>query len=163
MDPKANRYFFVEDPRPIRIEGQGSEQLDGHAPVHPQDPSRGIRKVLVNGNDGVLVQAADISGLAPGAIVRLKDLCNIKLKTQELAEFIGQDLSVLKTGAKNIQWVHPAHNLETLVHMPDGTDLSGKCEVMTKDSAGKVIQFERFGFCRFDGKGEGGLIFIFSC
>jgi len=153
VDPKANRYFFVEDPRPIRIEGQGSEQLDGHAPVHPQDPSRGIRKVLVNGNDGVLVQAADISGLAPGAIVRLKDLCNIKLKTQELAEFIGQDLSVLKTGAKNIQWVHPAHNLETLVHMPDGTDLSGKCEVMTKDSAGKVIQFERFGFVRIEDHG----------
>jgi glutamyl-tRNA synthetase len=150
VDPKANRFFFVEGPRHVRIEGKGSELLEGHAPLHPADPTRGTRKVLVRGKDGVLVQAADIEGLGPGTVVRLKDLGNIKLRSQELAEYIGGDLSVLKEGAKNIQWVHPTENLETMIHMPDGTDIAGRCEVLTRTSAGKVVQFERFGFVRIE-------------
>jgi glutamyl-tRNA synthetase len=37
--------------------------------------------------------------------------------------------------------------------MPDGTDLTGKCELLAKDSVGKVVQFERFGFVRIEEHG----------
>jgi glutamyl-tRNA synthetase len=153
VDPKANRYFFVEDPRHVCIEGKGSEALDGHAPLHPNDPARGVRKVLVKGSEGVLVQAADIKDLVPGTVVRLKDLGNIRLVSQERADYVGNDLVVLKDGARNIQWVHATQNLDVIVHMPDGTDLTGKCELMAKDSVGKVVQFERFGFVRIEEHG----------
>lgn len=148
VDPRADRYFFVPGPKLLGIEGGG--EMVGHAPIHPNDPSRGVREVRVDPAEGVLVSSKDMGPLEPGAVIRLKDLGNIKLKGPLVGEYIGDDLSVLKQGAKIIQWVHPTENLDAVIHMPDGKDQTGKCEVMTRDSVGKMIQFERIGFVRIE-------------
>ena len=158
VDPKANRYFFVEDPRLVRIEGKGSEELVGHAPLLPSDPSKGVRLVRVTGKDGVLLPGKELADIGTGTVVRLKDLGNIRLRSQEVGDYIGNELSVLKEGAKILHWVHPKDNIEAVVHMPDGKDILGKCEIRTGESHGRVVQFERFGFVRIearDGRLEG--------
>jgi glutamyl-tRNA synthetase len=153
VDPKANRYFFVQDPRSLTIEG--AEELVGRAPLHPSDPSKGHREVTVNGKDGVLLAARDLDDISPGEVVRLKDLGNVELISEGRAKYIGNDLSVLKQGARIIQWVHPTQNLEAQVQMTDGGTMTGRCELATMDSAGDMVQFERVGFVRIqerDGK-----------
>jgi glutamyl-tRNA synthetase len=149
VDPGADRYFFVWNGRPLEVTGTGD--LKGRAPVHPDDPSRGFREVEVRAVDDkikVLVVTDDLEKASRGDILRLKDLCNIRMTGEGESEYAGNDLSVLKKGARIIHWVHPEENVDATVHMPDGKLLEGKCEAMTTRGAGKVIQFERFGFTR---------------
>jgi glutamyl-tRNA synthetase len=159
VDPKANRFFFVQDPTVLRIEGV--DELVGRAPMHPDDPSRGQREVTIKAADGVLVAVKDIDPASKGDIIRLKDLGNLKIKAPGVGEYIGNDLTVLKQGARIIQWVHPKENIDTTVLMPDGEVLSGRSEVSTRGSVGDVIQFERVGFVRIQ-ELEGKLVAWFT-
>jgi glutamyl-tRNA synthetase len=53
VDPEANRYFFVWGPEPLVIKGVNN--LEGHAPLHPDHPERGIRKSTLTGKDGITI------------------------------------------------------------------------------------------------------------
>ena len=53
--------------------------------------------------------------------------------------------------------------METKILMPDGTWISGLAEPAIKElKAGDLIQFERFGFARYDGKRKGIYEFWFG-
>jgi glutamyl-tRNA synthetase len=151
IDPEADRYFFVWDPKILEVTGTGD--LKGRAPYHPDQPSRGFREVELKATDGkikVLVVPGDMEKASQGDIIRLKDLCNVKITGEDTAEYAGNDLSVLKKGARIIHWVHPEKNLDATVNMPDGEIRSGKCEELVSQAGNKVIQFERFGFVRLE-------------
>jgi len=156
VDDVANRYFFVWDPKELKIVGINS--LEGHAPLHPDHPDRGIRKTIVEGKEGlsIFVTQDDMARAEIGEKIRLKDLCNIKLLTEKEAKYIGNDLSILKEGVKIIHWVKE-DAVPTKLLMPDGTVKEGICEHILKEDIGKVVQFERLGFVRvkeIDGKYE---------
>ncbi|UCE37374.1 MAG: glutamate--tRNA ligase [Thermoplasmata archaeon] len=154
VDDEANRYFFVWNPRQLIIFGE--ERLEGHAPLHPDHPERGIRKIVLEGKDGitVFVTEDDIKKVKPEEKLRLKDLCNIKIISQEQAEYKGDDLSILKEGVKIIHWVGE-ENIPTKLYLPDGSVKEGICERILEKDIGSVVQFERFGFIKVEQK-EGG-------
>jgi glutamyl-tRNA synthetase len=153
VDPQADRYFFVWEPQKILI--QGVNRLEGHAPLHPDDPNRGVRKVVLQGDNGVTVfiTSDDFKKIKENDNVRLKDLGNIRYHKDHPSEYIGDDLSIIKEGAKIIHWVGE-DNIPTKLHLPDGTIKEGLCEPVMDEDLGKVVQFERFGFVRVEKNGE---------
>jgi glutamyl-tRNA synthetase len=160
IDKNSNRYFFVWEPIILKI--IGVERLESRAPLHPDDPSRGIRETVlqVNQDDpemekdiSVFISKEDLENAEPGMKFRLKDLCNIEitkldLKNKCYAKYIGNDLSIIKEGAKIIHWVSVTDNYPAEIYMPDGKVIKGFCEILVKDSLSKTVQFERFGFVR---------------
>jgi glutamyl-tRNA synthetase len=153
VEHDANRYFFVWHPKKLMI--SGAERLEGHAPLHPEVPERGRRSCVipkVAGKHQVYVVEDDLQAIKPGDKLRLKDLCNIEFTDIERCDtkYIGDDLQILKAGAKIIHWVPVSGSILTRVQMPDGSYLDGYCEPEVLRDCGKVIQFERFGFVKLD-------------
>jgi glutamyl-tRNA synthetase len=148
VDTKANRYFFVNDPVPFKI--HKAPGVTVKAPLHPLDHQRGSRELCVCENPVLLVTLADKSDMDIGSIIRLKDLYNVRVTSLEPleAEYIGNDMAVLKQGAKIIHWVTP-NGLSVRVVGPDG-EYHGVAEPGIHDELNNVVQFERFGFCRID-------------
>jgi glutamyl-tRNA synthetase len=149
VDDSANRYFFVWSPKRLTI--KGIDTLEGHAPLHPDHPERGVRKVQISGNDvvNVLVTEDDMSKVSKDQKVRLKDLCNIKITSDNEAEYLGNDISILKEGVKIIHWVSEDSN-PTKLYMPDGTIKEGFSENILEDDLDEVVQFERLGFVKVE-------------
>ena len=127
---------------------KGIDRLESHAPLHPDFPNRGYRKTVLEGKDGIkiFVTNDDLEKLEIGNRVRLKDLCNIELTSKTVANYIGNDVSIIKEGAKIIHWVY--EGIPMKVVMPDGEVKKGICEKELKN--GEIVQFERFGFVRVD-------------
>lgn len=149
IDSKANRYFFVWSPKKVRI--NGVSRLEGHAPLHPDFPERGVRKVVLQGDDhiDVFLTADDLAKIKKGDRVRLKDLCNIQFQSNEEAKYIGDDLSIIKKGAGIVHWVGE-DTLPMSVLMPNGDEKKGFAEKQIENEVGKVVQLERFGFVRLE-------------
>jgi glutamyl-tRNA synthetase len=160
VDERANRYFFVWDP--VKLTITELTELEGHAPLHPDDTNRGERNVkLTRTREGdglnVLVTAQDLSGVNIGDKFRLKDLANVQLIEDNALKYIGNDLALLKEGIKIIHWVSgdEQDTLACQVHMPDNTIRSGRCEPDVKNDAGNMVQFERLGFVKIEQEPEG--------
>ncbi|HMK15640.1 MAG TPA: glutamate--tRNA ligase, partial [Methanomicrobiales archaeon] len=118
VDPIANRYSFVPDPVLLEIE-DGPCGFVAEALLHPNDPSRGTRKLPFDGS--VFIPKADLA--CPG-MIRLKDLFNITLgegKDCLVAKFAGKSLDdARKAKAPIVQWLPPAHTIPCVLHKPDG-------------------------------------------
>jgi glutamyl-tRNA synthetase len=147
VDPVANRYFFVWDPTPLDI--YGVDYMESYAPLHPDHPEKGVRKHVLTGSPiRVWVVKDDLKLLEERGKVRLKDLCNLELR-DGMAFHIGNDLSVLKDKVRIIHWV-PDGAGDGTVTMPDGVRREGRVEPLLDAEAGRVVQFERLGFCRVE-------------
>ncbi|MHA1263724.1 MAG: glutamate--tRNA ligase [Candidatus Helarchaeota archaeon] len=153
VDNIANRYFFVANPIRLSIHGLPTEELIAHPLVHPEFPERGRRTLRVPVTDGtatVFIADSDRAVCQPNSIIRLKDLCNVKItrNTTEIeAEFHSQAMQYAREiKAPIIQWI-PAHeHVKIRLFMPDGMLLHGlgekTCSTLVK---GQIIQFERVG------------------
>ncbi len=157
IDPDAVRLFFVPEPVGMRI--SASETLRSKAPLHPERPELGTRDCAIDKDSMVFVPGDDLEGLADGAVLRLKDLGNFEVSGESLRH-IGNDLAVLKTGAKIVQWAGP-DSVPASVMKPDGTSVPGRAEKAALAHLGKAVQFERFGFAKLDSLNNGNLIAFF--
>ncbi len=148
VDPKANRYFFVHDPVALRISNAPATMA--RAPLHPQDQKRGQREIPVPANPEILLARTDAETLKPGDMARLKDLYNVRITCAEplCGEYAGNDIAVLKQGAKIMHWA-PTDGVPTRVVGPEG-EYHGIAEPGIKDELNNVVQFERFAFVRID-------------
>lgn len=146
VDPLAKRYFFVWNPKKMKI--SGIDSLKSHAPLHPENPEIGIREIKLSGPIEIQAVFEDID-VPPGTIIRLKDLCNVEFTGQGEFKHLGNDISVLKKGVKIIHWVGP-DAVPARIHMPDGRTIEGLAEKAALDSVGEVVQFERFGFVKLE-------------
>lgn len=148
VDTRANRYFFVHDPVVMNI--CNAPEMTAEAPLHPLHHDRGNRKLHVASNPEILVAKSDADNMKAGDICRLKDLYNVRINSVEplCAECIGNDLSVLKKGAKIIHWA-PKDGVPVRVIGPEG-EYHGIAEAGIRDELHQVVQFERFGFVRID-------------
>lgn len=160
VDERANRYFFVWDP--VKLTITELDELEGHAPLHPDDTNRGERNVKLTSTregDGlnVLVTTQDLSGVNIGDKFRLKDLANVQLIEDNTLKYIGNDLALLKEGIKIIHWVSgdEQDTLACQVHMSDNTIRSGRCESDVKNDIGNMVQFERLGFVKIEQEPDG--------
>lgn len=167
VEPDANRYFFVADPQPVEISDIPKEGLLGHAPLHPEHPERGKRSVnFPPPRATIFLDKKDHDALRKDEVLRLKDLGNVRYVGDNKAVFAGNDLAILRQGARIVHWVSAAPNatISVDIHMPDddGTTVKGLAEDDCVRDLGKVVQFERFGFVRLEGDLRGRLQAAFT-
>lgn len=155
VDPSANRYFFVGG-EVVMLKIHGAERLESRAPLHPDHLDLGYRRYVLEGDPiEVLITKTDTRELIQKGRVRLKDLGNIELIEetgfQADARYLGNDLSILKEGVRIVHWVSAEadKNVEAEV-LKEGTIIKGFAEILPDSERGRVIQFERFGFCRIE-------------
>ncbi len=138
LDLKADRYFFVENPVKISIENM-PKKSEIYVKVHPEKSK--MKKVKIGKE--IFVSMKDFVKFK-GNEVRLMHLYNILLDMK--AKFTSEEN---KQSTQKIHWV--SNGIKTKIMMPDGIYAKGLAEDNIKKlKTGEVIQFERFGFCRFD-------------
>ncbi|MFH0816996.1 MAG: glutamate--tRNA ligase [Methanobacteriota archaeon] len=156
LEPTAKRFFFVWNPAELTIEG-APDGLKGRAPIHPGHPEMGDRILHPDVSEGkpkVFIVSEDLAELKPGQVLRLKDLGNVVVGEGNMAKHIGNDLSVLKEGAKIVHWLG-AERAPFKIQMEDGSWREGFVEPAALAELGTVVQFERFGYVRIGKETEG--------
>ena len=158
LEPVARRYFFVADPREVRVEGAPAAMRATPA-LLPDDPKAGTRDLLVE--DGRVLLAADDAKDGP---LRLKDLANATLE-EGRARHEGDDLAwARQRKAPVVQWVPAAGALRATLVMPDASVVEGAAEpALAREPVGAHVQLERVGFARVDEKrADGSLVLWFT-
>ncbi|NHW24070.1 MAG: glutamate--tRNA ligase [Archaeoglobales archaeon] len=140
IDPQANRYFFVADPIEIEIENLPEER----EVLIPKNPNTGEKRVLL-GEKVVYVSRDDFEKLN-GDNVRLKDFCNVILGKR--AKFVSYELLEAKKGRNIIHWLPKSFSKKCKV-LGDRI-WEGYAERGVEKEVGRVVQFERFGFCKIE-------------
>ncbi len=150
LDKKTMRYFFVDNAVKIEIENaKGLKDIE--IPVHPDTPEK-TRKVKVA--DRIFISGKDFNDLK-GQEVRLLHLFNLVLNEKTKIS------SVENKKIPKIQWV--CNGIKVKVLMPSGEWVDGFAEkAIEKLKVGEVVQFERFGFVRFDRKNKDAYEFWFG-
>lgn len=149
VDPIANRYFFVWDPKYIEIinlEINRSIKIQ----VHPNNKNE-FRIINLNQNKIYLCDL-DVKYFFVGQKIRLRDLCNIEIQSLNplIGIYLNNSLKEAKINKiKIIHWVPVNEAMEMCVFTPD-KKIIGVCEPNIKNEINNVIQLERFGFCRVD-------------
>jgi glutamyl-tRNA synthetase len=149
IDKKANRYFFISNPKKIKI--KNAPKMKVSIPLHPDFKNRGTRKFSTSNYFCIEDK------LGKNENYRLMHLFNFKNQN-----FISKNIDD-KLKAKMIHWLPVSDSLiPTKILMTDGETLEGLAEPLTKKlKVGDIIQFERFGFVRLDKKTKSRLHFWF--
>jgi len=155
IDPIANRYFFVWDPVKIRIEDVEPDELTKEVkfPLNPGKPEAGFR--ILKGSSEVYISRDDFERFSEGEIVRLKEFCNIRLNDKEkgVFSFVGWLPEGIKKGKNIIHWLPEGEAIPCVV-LGIERNYEGFAERSAVKDVGKVIQFERFAFCRIESLNE---------
>jgi len=153
IDSKARRFFFV--PSPVKLSFEHDDILTARIPIHPERPEMGERVHEVaplGGSITVEVPGEDLVATGNGGLVRLKDLCNVRLidYTKGSGEFAGTDVSRIRSEkGRIVQWVSAGAEPMVLL-TPEGERITGLAEagLRNKVREGDIVQFERVGYCR---------------
>lgn len=150
LDKKANRYFFVENPKEIEI--KNAPKVEAKIELHPDDKERGYRKFKT----GTRFYVQD--EIEKGRVYRLMHLFNFK-DGKFLSKEYDQSLN-----ATIIHWLPANKELNKVeVLMPNKEIRKGLAEKdAVKIKLGEVVQFERFAFCKLDKKEKNKLTFWYT-
>jgi len=169
IDPTANRFFFVQEPRKLLVK-EVSKEFTARISFHPDHPERGTRVLKVKPNINrkvhLLVSGKDASLFKKGSIVRLMELFNIQIEsangTEITAKFHSEGYEEAKRlSAPLIHWLPGEGGVPCEVVMPDGSVLKGLAEETFRTvSPDQVVQFERFGFVRVDQVNDKIIVFF---
>ena len=158
IDPKAHRYFFIEEPKEIIIENAPEQDIE--LDLHP-DNKKGGRKFKTN--DNFYIYGEDYKKLKDNKLYRLMDCLNFK---KQKGKFVFDSLEYEKYKEKGehiIHWLPKEKLVKAEVLMPDAKLKKGFAEKgILKLKVDDIIQFERLGFCRLDKKEKDKLIFWFA-
>jgi len=183
IDSTSPRRFFAADPALVEITGAPERILTVRN--HPQNAELGTR--TMQAAPLVFIPGADATQLADNETFRLKDWCNVRVRSRRdgtvpmpdgssashlilSVEFVSDEGEV----AKKVQWVADRAKKAASVIVPgDLLDDNGTyrpeslqtvwgwaedaCSLM---EIGQSMQFERFGFVTLDGKKDETLSFI---
>lgn len=151
IDKKANRYFFIPDPK--RIEIKNMPMRKAKLANHPE--RKKSTRTFALGRY-FYIDKKDFDKYR-GLEVRLKDLCNIKLGETSVFTSKARELKAVP----KIQWV-PARFISVRVVMP-GKEIKGYGETnLAREKSGEVVQFERFGFVRIEKVSKNNIVAIFA-
>jgi len=171
VEPRANRYMFVNSPAPLVIKCEG--KLVARVPRHPSFPERGYREIVLEPEGGavtVLVPRADLDELPEGALIRLLGLANVRVvrKSELGAEAVVHSLDPADAralGLKVVQWA-PENGIPTTVLKAEGAELRVVRGVSEPAAAelrvGDIAQFYRFGFVRVEERLPGELRAVYT-
>ena len=160
LDSKCNRYFFIENPKEIKIESAPEQTAE--LKLHPDFSERGVRKLKAK--DKFYVAERDFKEFKEGKLIRLMDCLNFK-KAKNKFFFDSLEYKKYKDkGDKIIHWLPVQKDLvKAEVLMPNKEIKKGLAEPLVKNlKVGDTVQFARFGFCRLDSKKGDKLIFWFT-
>jgi glutamyl-tRNA synthetase len=150
IEPLANRFFFIEDPQIIEMNGATKKTVDFE--LHPDFPNRGKRKVVFNGK--VLLSSKDVKKLEENKLHRLIDCCNFTVQKGRFCVVAGEyeEYKNTKNKGKIIHWLPFEHKtVPVTVHLDNGKEVTGIGEDgLRKVAEGAIIQFEREYFVRVD-------------
>lgn len=159
IDPNAYRYFFVENPKKIKIEDAPLQNVE--LDLHPEN-KKGGREFKTH--EDFYVAEKDYKEFKDGRMNRLMDCLNfIKKKDKFVFDSLEHDKFKDK-GDKIMHWL-PADDglMDVEVLMPDHSVRRGLGEKRLNDvKEGEVIQLARFGFYRLDKKEKNKLKFWFT-
>lgn len=149
IDPIANRYSFVKEPVELKIE-KAPNLKEADVLVHPDKKEK--RKIKLGSS--IYISKQDFDALKGGE-ARLIHLYNIKLGKK--TEFTGEEVKDIP----KINWV--TNPVKVKIMMDNGEWIEGLGEEGIKEiKVGEIVQFERFGFVRFDRKNKDYYEFWFS-
>jgi len=158
IDPLANRYFFVRNPKKLTVKNV-PRAFTAKIPLHPDHPERGFRSFDIEpekGEASFLVSSDDINILKTERKIRFMELFNFKVEKVEKGRIEGVFHSesyeeAKKIGAPLIHWIPVDSGISCEVVMPDASVAGGVAEDACKElRPNQIIQFERFGFVRVD-------------
>ena len=160
LDKKADRYFFIENPKKITVNNSPNQNIE--LDKHPEMKEKGVRNFETK--DEFFITKNDFDNIRDGSLIRMMDCVNFK-KTGDSYEFHSLDYEEYKKeGRAIIQWL-PANenNVEVEIRMPDNQIVKGLGEKTISDlKVDDIIQFQRFGFCRLDNIIDGKYEFWFT-
>jgi glutamyl-tRNA synthetase len=150
IEKQANRYFFIQDPKKIKI--KNAPEMSVELDLHPDLKERGKRKLKTN--DEFYVE----DDIEKGKNYRFMHLFNFKDNS-----FVSEELDD-KLHAKMIHWLPVSDDLVEVEVMMDNAELiKGLGEPSLRNvKLGDIIQFERKFFCRLDKKESNKLIFWYT-
>ena len=142
IDKKANRYFFVLNPKKIKI--KNAPKLAAKIPLHPDFPERGFREIKTS--EEFYIQ----DSIKKGHNYRFIQLFNFKDN-----KLISKEADS-KLKAQLIHWLPVSDDLVKVeVVMDNGKIKKGLAEEgIKKLKVDDVIQFQRFAFVRLDKKND---------
>jgi glutamyl-tRNA synthetase len=151
VDALASRYFFVRNPKEMRL--RNSDSFVAKALKHP---SRADYREIRTG-DTVHISGDDFARIRAGQKIRLKYLCTVEIEAVKplVAKVIGAEPKV-----PVIQWA-PTPNIKVRVKRPEGID-EGVGEPLIASEFGNVVQFERYGFVMIDSVSETEVVAYFT-
>lgn len=161
LEPKARRYFFINDPVKIKVEEAPKQDIELN--LHP-DNIKGGRKFKTH--DSFIITKDDYKKMKYGKISRLMDCLNY-IHEESAIKFHSTDYETYKEKGccSIIHWLpdDDAQLANTEILMPDNTTIAGKAEKnISQLKISDIIQFERFGFCRLDSINDGTYKFWFT-
>ncbi len=158
IDPLANRYFFVQNPRKLTVKDV-TKAVIAKIPLHPDDPERGVRQLqvkLINKEASLWISSRDMSILKTEKTVRLMGLFNVQIENvaKEVVEAAYHSVSVEEArnlGAPLIHWIPAGTGLPCEVMMPSAVIVKGVAEDACRElRTNDIVQFERFGFVKVE-------------
>ncbi|MFW5922248.1 MAG: glutamate--tRNA ligase [Halodesulfurarchaeum sp.] len=159
IDDETDRRFLVResiDPYPeaspepleaVALPIEGGPDV-GKPPLHPDHEERGVREIPVG--DEVLLEAGDVP--AAGERVWLKGFGAVRRDGEQLIA-TRDDLDVVTEGGVDvIHWVPAAASVPVKMYTMEGI-VTGRAEPgLDEHDPDDVVQFERIGFARIDGR-----------
>jgi len=169
VEPIANRFFFIDDPVTLRVEGLPSDRVVAKILFHPSFPERGCREIVLSVKDGLLelyISRRDLDVLRSSSVFRLMGLMNLRVRevggNLAIADFHSFGLGDLPSKSSVIHWLPHDRWIKAKVVMPDASEVNGICEeYCSKLNVDDRVQFVRFGFVRLDQIGD-VLIFYYT-
>ena len=160
LDSKCNRYFFVENPKEIKIENAPEQTAE--LKLHPDFKERGLRKLKTKNRFYVIEN--DLKEFKYGKLYRLMDCLNFRKEKNKLVFDSLQYEKYKKNGDKIIHWLPVQKDLVKVeILMPNKEVKKGLAEPMVKNlKIGDIVQFVRFGFCCLDSKKSDKLMFWYT-
>ena len=158
IESKAKRYFFVQNPIKIIIDGIPN-QFSAKLPFHPEHPEMGFRNfhIIPKKETAILIISKnDVEEFKGKKMIRFIDLFNFKVENIEKeliqAKFMGESYQeAKKQKATLIHWIPFDKGISCEVVMPDASIINGIAEDSCKwIKPNEIIQFQRFGFVRME-------------
>ncbi len=159
IDSKSDRYFFIKNPKEIKIENAPVQEIE--LDLHP-DNKKGGRKFKTKKE--FYIDDEDFKVLKDNTLYRLMDCLNF---TKKGNRFIFNSLEYENykgLGKKIIHWLPKDKDLiKVEVLMSDNKLVKGLAEANIKNvKEHQIIQAERFGFLSCDNKEKDKLYFWFT-
>lgn len=156
LEKEADRYFFIHNFKEILIDNIDEfKEKKIELPKHPEDKSRGFREFKVSNE--YIIDGIDFNEIKVEEVIRLMHFANFKVKDKKenklILEFVSKEYDKSLNIKKNIHFL-PKSAEKCSIILQDNSKLKGYCEDMDNIKENTNIQFERFGFVKYDCKDE---------